>query len=308
MNEEIVKDLVRIRLSQMMVNEKYKEGKFKIPIHLSFGHEAIAVALSHSLKHEDKVLLTHRNIAYNLARAPKLKPIMDEYLLLNSGLCKGRLGSMNLMNRDRNIIYSSSILANNFSVAAGVAMAEKLKSAPAATFVLGGDGSMEEGSFYESLVMMKSLGLPVIVIIENNEWSLGSHITERRIPIDLRKLVSSVDIEFIQLKGNDAFNYLKTLTEIRQKSLNENKVYCVEVNLKTLGDRIESPSSEYPSGKYINYHAGPSSTVNLSGDIKDLFLRYDIEDPIYVLKEQIGENAVLKVAEQIYSNLKSEFK
>lgn len=308
MNEEIVKDLVRIRLSQMMVNEKYKEGKFKIPIHLSFGHEAIAIALSHSLKGEDKVLLTHRNIAYNLARAPKLKPIMDEYLLLDSGLCQGRLGSMNLINRERNIIYSSSILANNFSVAAGVAMAEKLKINPSATFVLGGDGSMEEGSFYESLVMMKSLDLSVVVIIENNEWSLGSHITERRIPIDLRRLVSSVDIEFIQLEGNDAFSYLKTLTEIRQKSLNENKIYCVEVKLKTLGDRNESPSSEYPSGKYINYHAGPSSTVNLSGDIKDLFLRYDIDDPIYVLKEQIGENAVLKVAEQIYSNLKSEFK
>lgn len=308
MNEEIVNDLVRIRLSQMMVNEKYKEGKFKIPIHLSFGHEAIAVALSHSLKNEDKVLLTHRNIAYNLARAPKLKPIMDEYLLLNSGLCKGRLGSMNLINRDRNIIYSSSILANNFSVAAGVAMAEKLKSAPAATFVLGGDGSIEEGSFYESLVMMKSLDLSVIVIIENNEWSLGSHISERRIPIDLRKLVSSVDIEYLKLEGNDTISYLNELSEIRQKSLKENKIYCVEVRLKTLGDRNESPSSEYPSGKYINYHAGPSSTVKLSTDFKDLFLREDSDDPIYVLKDQIGENAVLKIAEQTYSNLINEFK
>jgi len=308
MNEGIVQDLVRIRLSQMMVNEKYKEGKFKIPIHLSFGHEAIAVALSHSLKGEDKVLLTHRNIAYNLARAPKLKPIMDEYLLLDSGMCKGRLGSMNLINRDRNIIYSSSILANNFSVAAGVAMAEKLKINPSATFVLGGDGSMEEGSFYESLVMMKSLGLAVVVIIENNEWSLGSHISERRIPIHLRKLVASIDIEFIQLEGNDAISYIETLKEIRKKSLNENKVYCVEVKLKTLGDRNEAPSSEYPSGKYINYHAGPSATVNLSGNIKDLFLRNNSDDPIYVLIEQIGENAVLKVAEQIYNDLKSEFK
>ena len=195
MNNIIVRDLLRVRLSQMLINEKYKQGKFKIPIHLSFGHEAIAVALSHTLVEGDKLLLSHRNMAYNLARTSRLRQVFDEYLLLDTGLAKGRLGSMNLMNIDDNIIYSSSILANNFSVAAGVAMAETLKSNSSVTFVLGGDGSMEEGSFYESLVMIKSLGLSVVVIIENNEWSLGTHISERRINIDVEKMTSSLSAQ-----------------------------------------------------------------------------------------------------------------
>ena len=188
MNDKIIEELIRTRLSQVLINEEYKNGKFKIPIHLSFGHEGIAVAVSNTMQGQDKLILSHRNIAYNLVRCGKFRPIMEEYYLTGSGIANGRLGSMNLMQKKNGIIYSSSILANNFSVSAGAAMAEKLWQKSGVIFVVGGDGSMEEGSFYESLVMMKSLGLSVIVIIENNEWSLATHISERRTPIDLQIL------------------------------------------------------------------------------------------------------------------------
>ena len=306
MNDIILRDLLRIRLSQMMINEKYKEGKFKIPIHLSFGHEAIAVALSHAIGKGDKLLLSHRNMAYNLVRASKLRPVMDEYLLLETGLAKGRLGSMNLMNNEGNIIYSSSILANNFSVAAGVAMAEKLKSNPSATFVLGGDGSMEEGSFYESLVLINSLGLPVVVIIENNEWSLGTHISERRIHIDLEKMTDSLGIKYIRLEGNDTGKYLDELQSVRNFSLKNNKPICVEVILKTLGDRRNPPSPEYPDGKYINYHAGPTHTVNLFEEKPDIILCSNSFDPLFVTSEQVGMEFIIELADIVLNELKGE--
>ena len=306
MNNIIVRDLLRVRLSQMLINEKYKEGKFKIPIHLSFGHEAIAVALSHTLEKKDKLLLSHRNMAYNLARVSKLRPVIDEYLLLETGLAKGRLGSMNLMNNEGNIIYSSSILANNFSVAAGVAMAEKLKSSPSVTFVLGGDGSMEEGSFYESLVMIKSLGLSVVVIIENNEWSLGTHISERRIHIDVEKLTSSLGIEFVRLEGNDTGKYLDALKSLRNLSLADKKPICVEVVLKTLGDRRNPPSPEYPDGKYINYHAGPTHTVNLFEEKPDIILCSNSFDPLFVTSEQVDMKFIIELADILLNELKGE--
>src|SRR5205809_5961703 len=114
--DRIVDEAIRIRLSQMLINEDYKAGNFKIPIHLAFGHEAIAVAVSNVLREEDKLVLSHRNMAYNLARAGKLKPVLDEYYLRETGLASGKLGSMNQINPLKNIIYSSSILVNNFPV------------------------------------------------------------------------------------------------------------------------------------------------------------------------------------------------
>ena len=306
MNNIILQDLLRVRLSQMIINEKYKDGQFKIPVHLSFGHEAIAVALSHVLGEGDKLLLSHRNMAYNIARVSKIRKVLDEYLLLETGLAEGRLGSMNLMNLEGNIIYSSSILANNFSVAAGVAMAETLKSNPSATFVLGGDGSMEEGSFYESLVMIKSMNLPVVVIIENNEWSLGTHISERRIQIDIEKMTSSLGIKYFHFEGNDTFKYLDKLKSIRDLSLENTIPICIEVNLKTLGDKRNPPSPEYPEGKYINYHAGPTPTVNLNNLEQDIILCSNSSDPLFVVNEQVGMDYFMELAEYVFNDLKSE--
>jgi len=78
--------MIRLRLSQILVNEEYKQGKFKIPVHLALGHEAIAVAVHHAMGDGDKLILSHRNIAYNLARLGSLRAVLDEYFLKPSGL------------------------------------------------------------------------------------------------------------------------------------------------------------------------------------------------------------------------------
>src|SRR3989338_9313995 len=122
---QIAREIIRLRLSQMIVNEKCKSGEFKIPVHLALGHEALAIAVSSIMQGKDKLLLSHRNIAYNLARAPLL-PIMNEYFLKPAGLAKGRFGSMNLINPRRGVAYTSSILGNQFAIAVGISMAEKL--------------------------------------------------------------------------------------------------------------------------------------------------------------------------------------
>ena len=77
----IAEDILRLRLSQIIVNEHYKAGKFKIPIHLALGHEAIVIGVCQIMENGDKLILSHRNIAYNLARVGKLKPLLDEYFL-----------------------------------------------------------------------------------------------------------------------------------------------------------------------------------------------------------------------------------
>lgn len=305
MNDKIIDELIRIRLSQVLINEEYKSGKFKIPVHLSLGHEAIAVAVSNVLENQDKLVLSHRNMAYNLARSGRLKPIMDEYLLNTAGLAGARLGSMNLINKDNNIIYTSSILGNNFPVATGIAMAEKLKGR-GVTFVLGGDGSIEEGSFYESLLMMKSIGLSVVVIIENNEWSLGTHISERRTPINLEALSGSLGIDYFRLEGNNIDDYLVALKNIKQQTVENCEPVCIEVILKTLGDRQNPPSEEYPEGKYINYHAGPSPTVDIAGNFNGSILRDNSDDPLFVVCKMVGEQKFLEISGAILDELKNE--
>jgi TPP-dependent pyruvate/acetoin dehydrogenase alpha subunit len=303
--ETLAADLIRVRLSQLFINEEYKAGKFKIPVHLAMGHEALAVAVHHVLDVGDKLVLSHRNIAYNLAQLGAVRPVLEEYLLRPSGLAHGKLGSMNLINPKKNIIYASSILGNNFPVATGVAMEERVSGHGGVTFVLGGDGSMEEGSFYESLEIAKVHKLAVIYVIENNEWSLATKISERRAHIDLEGLANALGISFNTLSGNEINGYIKKLEAIRAAAC-EGMPQCVEVAISTLGDRRGSPTPEFPGGKYINYHSGPASTVSITDYVPHCILRDDEGDPLYVIMCLLGEEKFLKISEQTLAELKKE--
>jgi pyruvate dehydrogenase E1 component alpha subunit len=301
-NKKIIHDVLWLRLAQMVVNEEYKAGKFKIPVHLALGHEAIAVALNHFMQNDDKLILTHRNIAYNLARLRQLKPILDEYFLKPSGLGEGKFGSMNLINPTKGIIYTSSILGNDFSVATGVAMAQNIIPQNGITIVLGGDGSIEEGTFHECLLMLKSLNLGAFVIIENNEWSMSTRIDHRRCSIDLEKLAASYDIKYVRLEGNNPIQYVEQLNNLRKLAI-EGMPICIEVMVTTLGDWILK-TPENPNGKFVNYHAGPAPTVEL----KDwpLLIKTSKEDPIFVLNKFVSSSNLEEMSKEIRQEITKE--
>lgn len=295
MELEIINRIIWLRLAQIAVNERYKNGDFKVPIHLAMGHEAIAVAVDEAMESDDSLVLTHRNIHYNLARTKTLREELDEYYLLETGIGKGHCGSMNMSNPSMNIMYTASILGNNLPVGCGYALGNKARNLQGVVFITTGDGAIEEGAFYESLVFMKSCNLNTVIIVENNEWSLGTKIDERRCNIDLEKLTGSLGIEYFRLNGNDPFEYIETIKSCRASSYVNNNPVLVEVELTTLGHWIMQAEG-YPDGKFINYHAGPAPEVEM---MDYPLLSETTEDPLFVLKKYITNTEEI----QIYSSL-----
>jgi TPP-dependent pyruvate/acetoin dehydrogenase alpha subunit len=300
--EKIAQEILRLRISQMLVNEAYKAGKFKVPIHLALGHEAIAVAVSATMQPGDALLPSHRNIAYNLARAGALKPILDEYLMKPTGLNGGRSGSMNLLNPEKGIVYTSSILGNQFPVAPGVAMVAKMAGKKNVAIVMAGDGSMEEGSFYEAMLMARSMEVPVLFMVENNEWSMSTRIDQRRTPIDVSLLAESLDIRYISLEGNDVYRYSDDLRDARQFALDGNVPVCIEVKVATLGD-WKMKTAEFPEGEFINYHAGPAPEVAIGGVP---IIRESEDDPVYILSKYIDRATLETLAQTQLEALQAE--
>jgi TPP-dependent pyruvate/acetoin dehydrogenase alpha subunit len=304
--KKIVKDTIRIRISQMLINEEYKQGKFKIPIHLAFGHEAVAVAVNEIMDNKDKLVLTHRNIEYNLGRKGSIKAILNEYKLKEEGLTEGKLGSMNLINREKGIVYSSSILGNNFSVSTGIAFAEIMKKSEGITIVLGGDGSIEEGSFHESLLMAKSLNLPMLFIIENNEWSMSTKIDERRSSVNWEKFAQSYEIKYHKLEGNDPMKYINNLSSLKNYAISHSEPIFVEVILGTLGDWIKKGDPDYPNGKFINYHAGPAPTIDI--EHCPIFIKNEEKDPIFVLLNYFSNTELDNLTKEVRDEINMELK
>ena len=205
--------VLQVRYWQHLLNEllKREPGRFRIPIHCAFGHEAVAVATQLAMRPGDRLVLTHRNMAFHLAHSGAFESVLLEYELSAAGLAQGRLGSMNLANPARGLIYTSSILGNNLPVACGIAMAHRQRGSEARIFVTTGDGAIEEGAFWESLVFAASHRLNVVFLVENNDHSLASTIAERRCAIDLGRLAGSVGVPYARLEGNDPVAYAAAL-------------------------------------------------------------------------------------------------
>ena len=290
--------VLRIRIGQMLINEEIRAKAFRIPIHLALGHEAIATAVSAAMAEGDILCLTHRNIHYNIARASSLKGEIEELLLKDSGVGGGRYGSMNMANPAGGVLYTSSILGNNLCVASGVALAERVAGTGAVTFVVTGDGAMEEGAFYESLELLKSTASSAVVIIENNDWSMFTRITERRHPIDLPLLSSALAIPYASLSGNDPWRYAEELRRLRAVAVDQSTPVVVEVSLSTLGD-YRAPDD----GRHINYHVGQASPVTLS--VWPLIHAHD-GDPVHVVAGKIGETEAREIALRVHNDLQRE--
>ena len=278
--------MIQLRLWQHLVNELLKQKAFKVPVHLGFGSEALVTAVDETLGSTDQLVLTHRNSVFNMARSQSLAPILAEYRERPDGLGEGKLGAMNLSNPEGGVVYSSSILGNDFSVGCGLAFAKSIRRTDGIVCVLTGDGAMEEGGFYEALVFARSHNLRVLFVVDNNNHSMVSSIKERRCEIDLGALCSSVSIPFHGLDGNDVFAYIGRMKNIRETMVAGNSPACVEVKTALL-----------------NQHAGP--TPGWPTDPLKIELAHDLliadapRDPLAVLKSTIGDESYHKIVSHL---------
>lgn len=280
--------VAKLRLWQMEINEELKKKRFKVPVHLGLGTEALVAAVSLIVRDSDSLLLTHRNAAYNLARATDPRDVVREYELSREGTAFGQLGSMNLSNPESGVVYSSSILGNNISVACGFAFGQKISGSNSITVVLTGDGALEEGAFYEGLVFAKSHDLPLILVVDNNDYSMASAISQRRCNINLELFCKSIGIDYLMLVGNDVNFYVKELEKASGRLRTNSSPMVVEVHTTLL-----------------NQHAGPTPgwptdpmQVHLSSG---LVIAEDVSDPVFVLKEKYGETTFSNIESKVFS-------
>jgi TPP-dependent pyruvate/acetoin dehydrogenase alpha subunit len=265
---------MQVRRWQHLINEGMKNKKIGLTVHMAFGHEAIAVAVSEAMKAGDQLVLTHRNVSYNLAREGALKPLYLEYQQKTTGLAAGKLGTMNLANPAKGLVYTSSILGNDMPVACGLALGHQLAKRDSLVIVLTGDGAMEEGTFYESLVLAKSQKLKVMFMVENNKYAMSSTIDERRCQIDIAQMAKAVDAPYLKLSGNWVADYAARLQQARQAILEQSGPMCVEVDLMNL-NRHAGPTPGWPTDPMqIHFNNG-------------LIVQESEYDPVFVLKQKM---------------------
>jgi len=170
--------MFRERLVKFEKDLQARMAEFKCPVHLCLGHESVSEGLSKVLKPEDWVFSNHRNHGHYLAKGGSPEKLLDEILGLPSGVNEGFMGSMGVIDPSINF-YAGSMVAGTVGIGVGTAYGLKNQGKEGKVIIVCGDGATDEGVFWESVNFIALHKLPVLLIVENNEYSIHVHQSER---------------------------------------------------------------------------------------------------------------------------------
>ena len=191
---------LRIRLVEEKVIELYPTDLIQSPVHLSIGQEAIAVGVCDALEDHDLIFPNYRGHSFYLARGGDLGQFFAELMGRQTGLSKGKAGSMHLADPSHNVMGASAVVASTISHAAGAALAETIKfgGAPDRLFVpVFGDGATEQGVFFETLNFAALHRLSVLFVLEDNSLAVHASLSDRQ-AFSPRKVCDSFGIDYFE--------------------------------------------------------------------------------------------------------------
>jgi len=182
---ELLRDMIRIRRLEEKSAELYSKQKIRGFLHLYIGEEAVGVGAMRALRMDDNIVATYREHGHALIRGVSAGEIMAEMYGKANGCSGGRGGSMHLFCAERRFYGGHAIVGGGFPIAAGLALADKMKGEARVTACFFGDGATDEGEFHETLNLTALWKLPVLFLCENNQYAMGTaferHVSDRDI-------------------------------------------------------------------------------------------------------------------------------
>lgn len=195
--------MMRIRMIEEEIAQKYLEQEMRCPVHLSIGQEATAVGACAALRSDDQIISSHRSHGHYLAKGGDLKAMLAEIYGRATGCCGGRGGSMHLFDDRAGIIASIPIVGSFLPLGVGAAFSYRQRKQDRVCIAFLGDGASEEGVFHESANFAALKKLPVIFFLENNLYSCYTGLEDRQPDRPLTALAAAHAMAVEKVDGND---------------------------------------------------------------------------------------------------------
>jgi len=215
-NHRIIKEAILIRRTEETFLELFSKGKLNGTVHTCVGQEFSAIAFAGQLKRSDFVFSNHRCHGHYISFTNDTKGLIAELLGKKSGTCGGIGSSQHLCN---NNFFSNGLQGGIVPVAAGYALANKLKGTDAIGVVYIGDGTLGEGAVYETMNIISKWGIPLIIVCENNFYAqstpqninLAGDILKRAEAFGIKTYKSDTwDVDTLMKNGEESINYARS--------------------------------------------------------------------------------------------------
>jgi pyruvate dehydrogenase E1 component alpha subunit len=217
---KLYKDMLLIRRFEEKAGQLYGMGLIGGFCHLYIGQEAVVVGMQNCITPNDAVITSYRDHGHMIACGMDPKGIMAELTGRIGGFSKGKGGSMHMFSTEKHFYGGHGIVGAQVPLGTGIAFAHKYRSNGALSLVYFGDGSVNQGQVYESFNMASLWQLPVIYIIENNEYAMGTSVKRSHSTTELfrrgegfaipGKQVDGMDVLAVREAGMEAVEHVRS--------------------------------------------------------------------------------------------------
>ncbi|MBL9155801.1 MAG: pyruvate dehydrogenase (acetyl-transferring) E1 component subunit alpha [Verrucomicrobiales bacterium] len=286
---DLLRQMVRIRRFETVSLKYYQQGKMGGFLHLYIGQESVAVGTISLLGEHDHVITAYRDHGHALAVGMSMNECMAELFGKKTGCSKGKGGSMHYFAPDKNYWGGHGIVAGQTPLGAGLAFALKYKGLTGCCLCYLGDGAVNQGAYHEALNLAELWDLPVIYVIENNGYSMGTS-QERSSAHSHKGLAARAEaygMEWDQINGEDLYEVRARTQKAIDRAHHESRPTVLEIDTyRYKGHSVADANAE----KYRT---------------KEEIQRYMNEhDPLTCWKDQLIAEGI--VSEEDFKNLMKE--
>ena len=285
---DIYKMMLLIRRFEERAAQMYGMQKISGFCHLYIGQEAVAVGTVEAMNPDDYFISSYRDHGHILAKGADPNPVMAELFGKSTGVSKGKGGSMHLFDAEKRFMGGHGIVAGQIPLGTGMAFAMKYQKLDNVVVISFGEGAVHQGAFHESLNLAKLWKLPVIYLIENNRYGMGTPLERASAVWDLSQKACSYDMARATVDGMDIFKVYDVLKEAIDRARNEHEPTLIEARTY----RFRGHSMSDP----VHSHYRTKEEVE---DQKKM-------DPILLFQEKLLKDKVL--TPEIIKNIENEIK
>ena len=200
---EMYRRMTRIRQFELAATNRIKRGQLKGTVHTYIGMEASGVGVCMALRTDDLIAGTHRSHGHNIAKGASVKLMMAELLGKETGYCKGRGGSMHIAAFETGSLGALAVVASGIPLAVGAGLAFQMRGEDRVAAPFTGDAGSNTGNWHEGLNMAAAWSLPVVFVLENNQYGVSTRIDDVTKVHDLSLRAAGYGIPGVRVDGFD---------------------------------------------------------------------------------------------------------
>jgi pyruvate dehydrogenase E1 component alpha subunit len=238
----VLEKMILIRRFEERAGEMYAKAKIGGFLHLCIGEEATVVGATQALRDTDYLMSTYREHGQALARGTSPDAVMAELFGRVDGCSGGRGGSMHLFDMERRFLGGYGIVGGNLPLAVGVGLACDYRKTEDCILCMFGDGASNQGTFGESMNLAALWSLPVVFMVINNQFGMGTALERHSAVTDLSRKAEGFGVPGTQCDGMDVLDVHACVTEALRKAREERQPQLVEaVTYRFRGHSMADP-------------------------------------------------------------------